>query len=242
MRGVNMADHLSRVVRELLDQPSLPAGVIVNGDCALGTGQTEDYGTFADLIEPLRKAGAPVHLAVGNHDNRERFLQALKWAAIPAIMPDKYIALVQTPRVDWYVLDSLEITNATPGLLGNEQLSWLATSLDASPEKPALVVIHHNPGLEGNFGLKDTVALLEVLRARKRVKAYLFGHTHEWKVERDSTGLHLVNLPPVAYVFKDGLPSGWVRAELRANGMSLRLQSVDPKHAAHLQTHELAWR
>jgi hypothetical protein len=149
---------------------------------------------------------------------------------------------VRAPQADWYILDSLEITNSTPGLLGKEQLRWLATALDVTPEKPALVVIHHNPGLEGNFGLKDTVALLELLRARKRVKAYFFGHTHEWKVESDSTGLHLINLPPVSYVFKEGLPSGWVRTELRSDGMRLRLQSIDPKHAAHLQTHDLVWR
>ena len=157
-------------------------------------------------------------------------------------MVDKHVSLVRSELADWYVLDSLEITNSTPGLLGKEQLQWLEKSLDETPDKPALIVVHHNPGMEGNFGLKDTVALLDLLRSRRRVKAYFFGHTHEWKVDRDTGGLHLVNLPPVAYVFKEGLPSGWVRADLRSDGMRLQLQCVKKDHPAHLQTHDLAWR
>ena len=30
--------------------------------------------------------------------------------------------------------------------------------------------------------------------------------------EHDS-GIHLINLPPTAYVFEEGKPSGWVRAQ-----------------------------
>jgi hypothetical protein len=62
-----------------------------------------------------------------------------------------------------------------------------------------------------------------------RSKAYIYGHTHTWKVEHDDSGLHLVNLPPVAYAFKDGDPSGWVHAMLEPDGMSLALRCIDPK-------------
>ena len=64
-------------------------------------------------------------------------------------------------------------------------------------------------------GNNDTVALFEVIRPRKQVKAYIYGHTHTWKVEQDDSGLHLINLPPVAYIFHEGDPSGWVRMMLR---------------------------
>src|SRR5205807_8770353 len=120
-------------------------------------------------------------------------------------------SLVKTAKANWVILDSLDKTLATPGLLGRDQPGWLAKKLDENPKKAAIVMIHHNPGLTGNMGLKDTAALFEVIRPRKQVKAYIYGHTHTWRVEQDDTGLHLINLPPVAYVFQDGEPSGWVK-------------------------------
>ena len=103
-------------------------------------------------------------------------------------------------------------------------------------------MIHHNPGLSGNMGLKDTVALFEVIRPRKQVKAYIYGHTHTWKVEQDDSGLHLINLPPVAYIFHEGDPSGWVRMMLRKDGMNLELRCIDPSHKDHGQKFDLKWR
>ena len=84
-------------------------------------------------------------------------------------------------------------------------------------------MVHHNPGISGNMGLKDTAAFLEIIRPRKQVKAYIYGHTHTWKVEQDSSGVHMINLPPVAYVFQEGNPSGWVHLQLSKNGMTLKL-------------------
>jgi 3',5'-cyclic AMP phosphodiesterase CpdA len=140
------------------------------------------------------------------------------------------------------VLDSLDKTLSTPGVLGPEQLGWLAKTLDANPDKPALVMIHHNPGIAGNIGLIDTVALFEVIRPRKQVKAYIYGHTHTWKVEQDNTGLHLINLPPVSYVFHEGDPAGWVHATLQKNGLRLELRCIDTAHPSHGQVHNLTWR
>jgi 3',5'-cyclic AMP phosphodiesterase CpdA len=127
--------------------------------------------------------------------------------------------------------------------LGKEQLAWLDTELARRPDKPALVVAHHNPDVRQNTsGLTDTKALFDVLRPRRQVKAYLFGHTHHWDVRADDDGIQLVNLPPVAYVFRQGNPSGWVDARLTAAGMSLQLNCVDPEHPQHGQTIELTWR
>ncbi len=69
----------------------------------------------------------PVHLALGNHDNRERFWEALpEEKAAQRPLADRQVALLRTPRANWFVLDSLEKTLSTPGLLGQEQLDWLA--------------------------------------------------------------------------------------------------------------------
>jgi 3',5'-cyclic AMP phosphodiesterase CpdA len=242
-RGINMTDHFTTVSRELLALPKRPAGVFVLGDCAYNSGQVGDYALVADLLEPIRAAQMPVHLALGNHDNRERFwdaFQAEKAARRP--LADRQVALLRTPRANWFVLDSLETTLSTPGLLGKEQLAWLADTLDANSGQPALVLIHHNPGLSGNIGLKDTTALFEIIRPRKQVKAYIFGHTHAWNVGQDESGIHLINLPPVGYVFTPGLPAGWVHATLERKGIQLELRCVDHAHKSHGQVVKLQWR
>src|ERR1051326_4674884 len=186
-RGINMADNFTIVSRELVALEKSPAGIFVVGDCAFNSGETADYSTVANLLEPLRKQEMPIHLTLGNHDNRERFwdvLQNEKTANRP--LTDKQVALLRTPKANWFILDSLEKTLSTPGLLGEEQLHWLAKTLDENPSKPALILIHHNPGLQENMGLKDTVLLYDILRPRKQVKAYIYGHTHNRSEEHTS--------------------------------------------------------
>ena len=241
--GINMTDHFTSVSRELLALPKSPAGVFITGDCAFNSGETGDYRQVANLLLPIRGAQMPVHLALGNHDNRERFWEALQEEkTAPRPLADRQVALLRTPRANWFVLDSLEKTHTTPGWLGQEQLDWLAGALDANPGKPALVLIHHNPGISGNIGLLDTAALFAIIRPRKQVKAYIFGHTHAWKTWPDESGIHLINLPPVAYVFSPGEPAGWVHATLEDNGLRLELRCVDPAHKAHGQIVKLDWR
>jgi Icc protein len=243
-RGTNMTEHLTAVSREVLGLARRPAGVFVVGDCAFNQGEPGDYEQFNGLLQPLRAGGLPLHLALGNHDQREHF-----WAALPpgdtAKRPiaDKQAAWLKTPSVNWFILDSLETTLTTPGSLGAAQLNWLAHSLDANQRKPAVVLIHHNPGMGENVsGLKDTEALLEVIRPRRQVKAWIFGHTHVWRIQTDPSGIHLVNLPPVAYIFHPGDPAGWVHATTRRNGMKVELRCLNPAHKNHGQIVDLKWR
>ena len=242
-RAVNMTEHFQIVSRELLELPKRPEGMFITGDCAFSSGQKGDYALLQELLAPVRAAQMPVHLALGNHDNREQFWEVLETEkAAKRPIADRQVGLLRTPRANWFILDSLEQTLQTPGLLGREQLDWLGKALDANANKPALVLIHHNPGISGNLGLKDTVALFEIIRPRKQVKAYFYGHTHAWKVEQDESGIHLINLPPVAYLFHEGDPAGWVQAKLKKNGVQLELRCVDKNHKAHGEKHDLEWR
>lgn len=242
--GVNLADHLTAVVQEINNLPQRPAGAFIVGDCALNSGGPDEYTQFTKLLEPLRAAGAPLHLTLGNHDQRENFWAALefqKTAKRP--VADKQVALVKSKHVNWFMLDSLEKTLQTPGALGEDQLRWLATTLDANRKTPAIVLIHHNPSVDNKIaGLKDTEALLEIIRGRPQVKAWIYGHTHNWKVTQDPSGIHLVNLPPVAYIFREGDPSGWIHATTRRDGLKLELRAIDPQHKAHGEVVDLKWR
>jgi 3',5'-cyclic AMP phosphodiesterase CpdA len=142
------------------------------------------------------------------------------------------------------VLDSLIATLQTPGRLGPAQRQWLARALDENEDKPALVALHHHPALGGATGwpLEDTGELMEILRPRRQVKAYFFGHTHRWSVNHDESGLCLVNFPPVAYVFEEGRPNGWVHATLQPQGARLELRCLDRTRTDHGQVVDLVWR
>jgi hypothetical protein len=242
-KAVNMAAHLAAVVKDIgtLKQPAA-MGLIV-GDLAQKSGQTGDYVAFVDLLKPLREAGIPLHLTLGNHDHRDRFVEVLKTKLQP-----KLAEVIPTPRANLFVVDTLEETDGVPGAVGMAQREWLAKALDARVDKPAIIFGHHDPMFEpppeGHkpSGLLDTVELFKLLEPRKHVKAYVFGHTHDWGVKEHSSGIHLVNLPPTSYVFTPGLPSGWVQATVRPDGARLELRCLDAKHPAHGQVVDLKWR
>ncbi len=253
VRGaVNMADHLQRVVAEVLAEKDSLAGVIIDGDCAYLDGKAEDYATLIELLAPLREAGLPIHFTMGNHDDREKIAAALGEATGEPPVAGKRCTLIETPLANWILLDSLRYVNQVEGEFGADQLAWIARLLDAHPDKPAILVGHHNPqflppDVPGEekpkiTGILDTESFFETIRPRPSAKAYIYGHSHAWKLKQEEDGLHQVNLPTTAYVFNAAHPSGWVRATVTAGGLSLELRSLDPSHPGHGKTHDLAWR
>src|SRR5436309_14463130 len=110
---------------------------------------------------------------LGNHDNRERFWEGLgdQDEKVQRPVADRQVGVVEGRHANWFLLDSLMETAKTPGVLGERQLDWLATALDARADKPAIVVAHHNPIEIGHpvAGLTDSPALFEVMKARKHV-------------------------------------------------------------------------
>jgi Icc protein len=243
-RDTNMTDNLKSVGKEILNWPKRPAGVLVNGDLAFNSGETADYQAVTKLVAPLRNDGMPVYLGMGNHDNRYRFWDAIKEAkSTQPRLADQQVMMVQSKHANIFMLDSLIKTLHTPGVVGAEQRAWLKSNLDANADKPAIVMVHHNPienGLKAN--LDDEKEIFDILRPRKHVKAWIFGHTHQWGMSQDESGIHLINLPPVAYLFTPGNPNGWVHATLKQNGFRLELRCIDTKHADHGNVKELAWR
>jgi hypothetical protein len=241
--NVNMTDHLAACTRELAAWPVKPAAVIVNGDLAYLTGPPADYAQFAKGIAPVR-ALAPLHLTLGNHDERENFWSAFPHDAqkIKSVL-QKQVVVFSSDRANWLLLDSLQVTSKTPGEIGAAQLDWLARELDARPQKPAMIVVHHNPQFpKVTTGLLDSATLMELLAPRKQVKAVVFGHTHDWKISRHECGIHLINLPPTSYPFHEGRPCGWVRVTLAREAMEIELRCLDAKHPEHAQVQTLKWR
>ena len=237
--GVKPAETFMETARQVLDLDPRPAGIIISGDLAFLQGKPGDYKLIRELYRPIREAGIPLHLVLGNHDHREHF-----WAAFPEARPaqpaaDRQAAVVETPLANWFLLDSLFQTDVTPGLLGKEQLQWLSKALEARADKPALLVAHHN--LRGAMGLRDAAALFETAVTHKQAKAYFYGHTHQWEVSKEK-GLHLVNVPATAWLFDAKEPRGWLDVTIRQAGAAVMMNALDKKHAKHRDRIELKWR
>ncbi len=243
-----MADRLKQVAAEVAKLDVKPACAVVNGDLAHKTGTAAEYELFAKLIEPVREAGIPLHLGLGNHDNFTRFAEGLARLR-PKDKPveGKQVVVVELDRVNLFVLDSYDPKNTVGGILGAEQLKWLAKSLDDRKTKPAVVcrtppsAIRARPKGGRANGIADTADLWPVLKDRSHVKAFVFGHTHTWKLaEKD--GVHLINLPAIGYPFAKAEVTGWVDANFTEKGVKLEVRAIDPKHAKHGEKAELTWR
>ncbi len=247
-RGVNMTNNLRQVVTEVVASPAKPAGVVVNGDCAFLKGLKQDYANFSQCLTPFHKAELPVHLTLGNHDHRDVLYEVLtETKPAQPLVASRHVTVLATPHANWFLLDSLMATNVVTGDLGDAQRAWLATALDAHADKPAIVMAHHTPQFEPPAagkpwgGLQDTAEFMQILQPRRHVKAFVFGHSHNWSTT-EQDGLHLINLPPVAYVFGAGKPNGWVLANVGENGIRLELQTLNKEHPQHKQVVALTWR
>jgi 3',5'-cyclic AMP phosphodiesterase CpdA len=246
-RDCNMRDRLKQVAAEVAKLSPRPACAVVNGDLAYKSGTAAEYRLFASLVEPVRDAGIPLHLGLGNHDNFTRFAAGMdRFRPKDRPVDGKQVTVVELERVNLFVLDSYDPKNSVGGMLGESQRKWLAKALDARKDKPAVVIAHHPLQFEadknGKYnGLADGKDLWPALKARPLVKAFVFGHTHTWRLaERDS--VHLVNLPAIGYPFAKAEVTGWVDAAFAENGVKLEVRAIDPKHAKHGDKAELAWR
>ncbi|MDG2131398.1 MAG: metallophosphoesterase [Fuerstiella sp.] len=227
--SVNMADCLAEAARSVIALNPRPAHMIVNGDCALSNGKEAEYKQFLRLVEPIRSAGITVHVTIGNHDNRENL-----WKLLPFLKKENIgvqAGVIELPHANLVLLDS-----GRKGILGDDQLKWLANQLDEQPEKPALIFGHFNPypnrGVRPIKGMRDGASLLELLAKRKQARAYFYGHTHEWQHDQRDH-LHLINQPAVSYYFGKGHAHGWGDMKLTETSADVELHCINRKHKQH---------
>ncbi len=246
-RDVNMTANLKKAVAEIGQLKHKPSGVIVNGDCAFNKGLPEDYANFAACVQPILDAEIPLHLTMGNHDDRDVIFQTMTGQRPETPhLNSKHVSIIETPFANLFLLDTLTKVNVVTGEIGEEQMRWLDKALNARRNKPAILMAHHCPQFtppeEGKpwSGIADTAEFLKFISSKKQVKAFFFGHSHVWSVSKHN-GIHLVNLPAVAYVFKPEIFNGWTEAEISKNGIDLRLRAANPDHPENLKTFNLKW-
>lgn len=193
----------------ILDGPNRPDLMVVSGDLT-DHGDIESFEKTAAL---LAQCPFPVWPMVGNHDTREALLHAF-----PQVRPDDGFVQYAVERDGLRILflDTLE-TGRHGGAFCDARGAWLAAQLDAAPETPTLIFMHHPPvvsGIEWMDPAPDEDWVLRfgaVVEGRAQVVAIHCGHLHR----------------PLATTFR-GIPLGVTPSVAPLVAMDLR--PIDEDH------------
>lgn len=235
-RGFRPAENLKKVVGEVAR--TRPETVLVNGDVARLEGLPGDYAAFKTAIEPLSKT-APLCMTLGNHDHRKNFTAAFSEGDQRPVK-DKHVVVLEQAPIRAILLDSLMVTNQTPGFLGKAQRTWLSEYLESASKMPTLIFVHHTLD-DRDASLLDSERLLAIVRPHRQVKAIVYGHSHVYRYD-SLDGMHLINLPAIGYNFADTEPVGWVDAVFTGQGGELKLHAIGGNTALNGKTTSLSWR
>ena len=167
---------LQRTVADILAMDPKPRNVIALGDLAYLQGKPEEYAVLKEIVTPLEAAGIRLTMAMGNHDRRKRFADAFPEKAAATQVQDRMVFVVETPRADIILLDSLQEDpdpdkGIVRGGLNDGQKQWLAAKLSSYTDKPVFVTAHHPI---------DETGVSAVLLGSPTCCGYIYGHNHVW--------------------------------------------------------------
>jgi 3',5'-cyclic-AMP phosphodiesterase len=173
---VDTAAALERCVTALNEFAPKPDLVVISGDLA-DTPAAEEYQHLQRLLAQLK---LPFVCIPGNHDSRE-----MMRAAFPQDFAFPSGALNQ--RVGAGGLDLVLLDSSVPGKPHGEldapTLQWLEATLASSPDRPALLFLHHPPFKAGIWhmdrqNLFNAGELVPIVSRHPRVQLIASGHVH----------------------------------------------------------------
>jgi len=174
---VDTAKALERCVAALNEFTPAPDFVVMSGDLA-DTPTAEEYDHLKRLLAPLKLPFASIP---GNHDSR-----AMMRAAFPASNYAQSAGpldqRIEIAGIDLLLLDS-SVPGKPDGQLDSTTLEWLDATLASSPQRPALLFLHHPPFRTGILhmdrqNLLNTDAFALIVRRHPRVRLVATGHVH----------------------------------------------------------------
>ena len=222
--GSYQPGRLERTVADILALNPLPHNVIALGDLAYLTGKPEEYALLKEIIAPLEAAGIQVTLAMGNHDKRANFAEAFPTYASASQMKERFVFVVETPRADFIVLDSLQESTSqykwiTPGAIDDAQREWLKDKLATYTTKPVFVMSHHPLN---EVGIKD------LLQECPSCCGYIHGHDHVWRPGWIKKNYHEQTVVRTLLGRHRLHPSGAGRDTGRRTAQAIRILLPDP--------------
>ena len=179
--GLDPAERLRMAVESIAERQGpdsmAPAEfVIVTGDLT-HHGQPEAYAQLRDILVGLPM---PIHLMLGNHDEREHFRAAFPGQAVDE---NGFVQQAFETDVGLFILLDTKAPGTHAGKLCAQRLGWLAVRL-AESQGPVFLFLHHPPMPVGisrmdRIQLQDAAALAGVLAPHQgRIRHIFHGHAH----------------------------------------------------------------
>lgn len=181
--AADTAAALRMVVRHLNRLAPAPDVVILTGDIADG-GQRESYDLARELLEPL---AVPLFMVPGNHDHKGLLAASFPGHTYLRQDPDGPTGGFICYTVEDYAVRLIGLDTVTPGDHGgglcDVRLAWLDATLQARPETPTLIFMHHPPfaSAVGHMDIepfKRRAALKTIVQRHPQVKRLTCGHIH----------------------------------------------------------------
>ena len=158
-----------------------------DAECAVIAGDLVHWGgpgEYAAFRDCLNDRPWPIHLMLGNHDNRQKFVEA--FPDHPRMDTGHIQQVVDVGDWRLILLDSHDETFTAPfhsGLLCDARMAWLRKQLDLSADKHLVVFVHHPPirtffdGMD-EIGLRNASELMKLLKSYQNVHQVIAGHIH----------------------------------------------------------------
>ena len=167
-------DATLAALKTLAPQPDL---LLVTGDIANDGDDAQSYQRYKEAIAGLP---FPVFSLMGNHDSRAPFVDV--FPEVENVGGFIQYAIEGFPlRI--LVLDTLEVGRHGGGFC-ETRADWLKEKLDAAPDRPTLIALHHPPIATGIPWLtenpnSDWIGRLRALiEGRDNIVAMISGHVH----------------------------------------------------------------
>jgi 3',5'-cyclic AMP phosphodiesterase CpdA len=174
--AVDSNARLAATIEKLNALTTRPDCVLITGDLA-DQGDPEEYAQFRDLVAPIE---IPVHLLIGNHDDRAVMSEHLD---VPAPLPGGWMQyVVDDHPVRLIMLDSTSDVHHMAEFC-DERLAWTRDRLAEDPDRPTLVAIHHPP-FDTGIRFLDAMGpgwagpLMALLAEHDNVQLVVSGHVH----------------------------------------------------------------
>lgn len=174
--GRDPNSNFARALEHALDHHPDAEAVVVTGDLS-DWGERADYELLKTFVE---RAPVPVHLAIGNHDDRSTFLAVFPELADSDGHVQTAFALSAGTGL---VLDTWG-PDTHAGHFCAARCAWLDTALQAA-EPPVYLFMHHNP-IPTHIRPTDRIMLLDaeafgavVARYSSKIAHIFFGHCHQ---------------------------------------------------------------
>ncbi|MDZ4376304.1 MAG: phosphodiesterase [Phenylobacterium sp.] len=171
-------ERLRQVMRTIHELRPRPVAIIASGDL-VDRGEVEEY---LELQRLMADCEIPIFYAMGNHDNREAFLSVFSGPGAQTDANGFVQYAVDFGPMRLVVCDTLDGPN--DGEYCEDRAAWLTATLDAEPDKPTAVILHHPPIPSGIQWMDPDpnspwiARLAAALKGREQVQTMMCGHIH----------------------------------------------------------------